>query len=122
MSYKLISHVIKGHRFFVYKINKISYRERVFCILDQKQPFELTISYAELTTATKLEPVLGGKGGFVLTDTLDFEKIYSFRMSSKEECQQNINEIEKKKVIVDEIITRLTTDIILDHNKKLPKN
>jgi hypothetical protein len=61
MAHKLVSHVIKNQRFFVYKINDISFRERMFCIFDTEQPYELTLNYKELTKSLEVAPIIGGK-------------------------------------------------------------
>jgi hypothetical protein len=120
MSFKLINHVIRNQRFFVYKINDISYRERLFCILDTERPFELTLRYKELGKSLDLAPIfVGGKAGFQLQEKTDLEKIYWFRFETAEECQKNIDEIKIKKELIDEMLDGFTEDMMLDHNRKM---
>jgi len=121
MAYKLVSHVIRSQRFFVYKINDISFRERLFCILDTEQPFELSLKYKELSKSLEIAPIIGAKGGFQLQERTDLEKEYKFRFETAEECQHNIDEIKKKKDLIDEMLVGFTEDMMLDHNRKMLK-
>lgn len=107
MTHKLISHTIGSNRFFVYKINEISCRKRLFCILNRNFPFELKLVYKEMNESSKIGPVfLGGNIGFHLRDEIKFEKEYFFRFETLQECNYNIDEIEKKKKIIDDMISR----------------
>lgn len=99
MNYKCITHLIKNKRFFVYKINSIWYRERSFCILDKKLPFELFLKYKESNIAI----------GF-LFDTFEHEKYYNFRFATREECLYNLDSVKKKKEIIDEMLVNFNND------------
>ncbi len=123
MAYKLISHVIRKQRFFVHKIHDISYRERLFCILDTEQPFELSLIYKEMNKSFEFAPnIIGGKSGFQMQEKTDLEKEYRFRFETEEECKHNIYEIKKKKDLIDEMLVGFTEDMMLDHNRKMMKN
>ena len=119
MAYKLVSHVIRGQRFFVHKINHVSFYERLFCILDTERPFEFILGYKELSKSLELAPIIGGKGGFQLQEKTDLERIYSFRFETAEECQRNIDDVQKKKQLIDEMLIGFTEDMMLDHNRKM---
>ncbi len=119
MAFKLVNHIIRGQRFFVYKINEISYRERVFCIFDKELPFELSLRYKELSKSMEVAPIIGAKGGFQLQEKTNLEKTYNFRFESSEECQHNIDEVNKKKELIDEMLTEFTEDMMLLYNKKM---
>ncbi len=121
MNYKLISHVVRNHQFLVYKIHKVSYHERLFCILDTEQPFELSLIYKEPNTFLECSPIIGARGGFQLQEKINFEKTYIFRFETEEECKCNTNEIEKKKDIISKILADFTDSMMLDHNKKTLK-
>jgi len=121
MAYKLVSHVIRSKRFFVHKINYVTYHERLFCILDTEQPFELRLKYKEMSKSMEMAPIIGGKGGFQLQERTDLETEYKFRFETEEECKYNIDEIKKKKVLIDEMLIGFTEDMMLEHNKKMLK-
>ena len=121
MAHKLVSHVIRNQRFFVHKIHDISFRERLFCILDTEQPFELSLRYKELSKSLEVAPIIGGKGGFQLQERTDLEKVYKFRLETAEECQYHIDEVQKKRTLIDEMLVGFTEDMMLEHNRKMLK-
>jgi len=129
MSFKLISHVIRGQRFFVYKINEVYYRHRLFCVLDKEYPFELIVKYKELSKSTEIAPFLGGLSplqighvGFQFQEKTDLHKDYFFRYATTEECKFQINEVKKKKDIVEQMLTQLTETVTLEQtNKSVPR-
>lgn len=111
MSHKLIHHIIGTKRFFVYKINEVYFQKRLFCIFDKNKPFELTIVYKEMNKSTEMGPVVvGGKLGFFLYDSVNFETEYVFRLT-EDECKENIDEIKKKRILVNEQLNH-RTDVI----------
>ena len=114
MTYKLVIHVIRNQRFFVYKINDISFRRRLFCIFDKKQPFELSIDYRELTKSLEVTPINGKRAGVLFQERI--YKRYSFRFETEEECKFNLDEIKKKKELIDKMLIGFTTDML--QNKK----
>jgi hypothetical protein len=119
MAYKLVSHVIDRQRFFVYKINDISFHERLFCIFDTEKPYRLSLMYRELSKSTGFTPVIGVHGKNVIHEKTEFEKVYNFRMSTAEECKYHINEVQEKKKLIDEMIIGFTEDMMLEHNRKM---
>jgi hypothetical protein len=121
MAHKLVSHVIMKQRFFVYKINEISFRKRLFCILDPELPFVLNLKYKELNNSLEFSPIIGGNGTFQLREKTNVEKVYNFRFKTMEECQHNIDEIQKKKFLIDEMLIGFTENILLEHNRKMLK-
>lgn len=122
MAHKLVSHVICKQRFFVYKINNVNFSERLFCIFDKDKPYELSVEYKELSTSLEAAPIIGGKGGgFQLQQKIDTEKYYSFRLSTKEECQKHINEIEKKRELINDLLINFTNELMIEYNKKTVK-
>jgi hypothetical protein len=121
MAYKLVSHVINRQRFFVHKINDITYRERLFCILDTEQPFELSLRYKELSKSMELAPVIAPKGGLVMQERTDLETEYKFRLSTEEECKKHIEVIQNKRDLIDEMLIGFTEDMMLEHNRKMLK-
>jgi hypothetical protein len=97
---KLLNHVIKGQRFYIHKIIDVSYRKRSFCILDRDLEYELTVTYKQLTAVRDMDFALGlGFIGYIFTDTVRPYNDYKIRLSSLEECEQNISDIDRKKEI-----------------------
>lgn len=121
MAYKLVSHLVGKKRFFVYKINDISFHERLFCIFDKEYPFELNISYKEMSKKLELAPNIGGKGGFQLQESTSLETNYRFRFETEDECQKHIDEVKKKKQLIDEMLINFTDDMMCEYNKKMIK-
>jgi hypothetical protein len=118
MNHKLITHIIRDKRFAVYKINKVRFNERLFCIFDTDKPWELGIDYQELTKSFELSPIIAGKSsGFVVKDKIDLEKKYSFRFETEEECQKHVNEIEQKRKLIDDILENYNKDMIKLYSK-----
>jgi hypothetical protein len=120
MAYKLVNHVIRNQRFFVHKIHEVTYRKRLFCIFDTDLPFELSIRYKKLSKSLKIAPIIGGNG-FLLHEKTDLEKEYNFRFETEKECKHNIDEIKKKKDLIDEMLVGFTEDMMLEHNRKMLK-
>ncbi len=121
MAHKLVSHVIRNQRFFVHKINDITFHKRLFCIFDIDKPFELNLMYKELSKSLEFAPIIGGKGGAQLQEKIDLETEYKFRFETDKECIYNINEIKIKKELIDEMLIGFTEDMMLEHNRKMLK-
>lgn len=119
MAHKLISHVINGNRFFVYKIKNIGYRERLFCILDTDKPYRLYIDYKELSTSLEFAPFIGLKGGFQLQEKTNTETKYVYRLETEEECKHHIAEVDKKRKIIDDMLTKFNNDVLLEYDIKI---
>jgi hypothetical protein len=142
MAHKLINHIIQKQRFFVYKINRVSFRERLFCIKDTELPYELTLNYKELGTEFRIAPII--KRGLVINELRlsnpfhsnspfhsnnyneysayevnTFEKTYKFRLESEEQCQKNIDEIKKKKDLIDNMMSNFTNEMLATYNKEM---
>ncbi len=121
MAYKLVSHVICKQRFFVHKIQNVSFHERLFCILDTELPFELNIGYKEMSKSLEVAPIIGGKGGFQLQEKTNLQTDYTFRLETAESCQKHIDDIQRKKELIDEMLVGFTEEMMLEHNRKMLK-
>ena len=124
MTHKFISHTILGNRFFVYRIQKINYYKRLFCIFDKDVPYELFIEYRELNSNTVVKPFIGintfgSSFGFQYQQKIDFTKNYTFRLFSKDECEQHIKEINEKKKFIEEMLSEYNDQFYIDHNRKM---
>lgn len=118
MTHKLISTVVENKKFFVYKIQEFSYRQRLFCILDTNKPYELCVKYKELINQKiyinnsllnkklNLSPIIGGKGGIIINETIDPYKNYFFRLEKEDYCKVYIEEIEYKQKLVTKILEK----------------
>jgi len=102
MDFKLINHVIKGTRFFVHKIDNISYNERLFKIFDKDKPYLLTIYYNETDT--------------VINTNI---KRYFARISTEKECILHIDNIKYKKQIINKFLDKINEDIFDNNCKKI---
>ena len=99
MAHKLITYKIREQVFKVYKIQDIFYYERLFCIFEKKNPFELKIKYKELSNETEVNPVFaGGHLGFSTSTITKTSKDYYFRIETREECERHVHQINEKKI------------------------
>lgn len=79
------------------KIINVSYRRRLFCLLQQDRPYTLCIDYKHKTTSTGVAPVIvaGGRAGMSFYEKTDNEIVITCR-GTLDEITSEHNEIMKK--------------------------
>ena len=82
----------------VYKIKKIYYTKRLFCIFNKDHPYNLTIEYNEPTESSELAYGINSNGGFTtsLVNKMHLTAIITKRYKTEIEVNNEIKEIEIK--------------------------
>ncbi len=106
MTYKLINYVIQNKRFFVYKIIDVSFEKRSFMFSNKNLPYKLNLNYKEFNSDIKFNPIVGVAPGFLSHNELSFSKLYNFYLETSDECQYHIDEINKRKKMIDKIFDK----------------
>lgn len=106
MTYKLINYVIQNKRFFVYKIIDMSFEKRQFMFTNKNLPYVLSLNYREFNHKSGVSPIAGISPGFLFHEELSFSKKYDFYLESSDECQHHIDEINKRKKMIDDIFEK----------------
>lgn len=117
MEYKLINHVIKSERFFVHRMSNVNmFSSKLY------NKFVLSFIHKELDTRFQLSPYLSwigfGLGGFQLQTVTSLSKKYNFYMDTEEECKKHLDEITKKKEMVDKLLLNFSDIETLEKNLK----
>lgn len=102
MSYKSISHVIYGDRFFIYRIHLVTYRQRFFCLRNRDLPYILTIYY----NTSKKDGDVCYNGTGLLRRSLDEITPHNFLFPNGDECFTIKEEIRKKRLLVDKLLDK----------------
>ena len=102
----LIFHTLRGikgwsylsiSKIDVFKIKKINYRKRLFCIFDRDYPYTLEIEYDEPNEYYTLAPVFGGnRSSSAIVKQVDLTQIITKRYKTEFEIKIELNELEHK--------------------------
>ena len=108
MKYKLLNHVIQTKRFFIYKINAVSFEPRI-ALFDKKYPFVLTVDYREFNQDGRIPLLAGVAPGIILNSfNLSHVKEYKFYLQNENECQFHVEKINKKKMQIEEFLDKFS--------------
>lgn len=84
----------------VARVLKISYNKRMFIFFDRDYKYTMSIEYDEIKSETDISSVFGGKGGFVIDNTVILEQTITKRYKTQKEVNIDINEIKKRQNIL----------------------
>jgi hypothetical protein len=104
--HNLKSHVKGWSSFYVNpidirKVIDISYNKRLFCIFDSEYKYTLRIEYYNPRSEITTSPVFTSRGsGVAITESYKEISIMTIRYKTKNEINQEINEIYKLKNII----------------------
>lgn len=89
-------------------VKDIKYHKRVFKIFDRTHPYCLFLRYNLPRPDTELRPVFIGNGmGFIPEDTVVPTQLITTRLTSEQECIDEINIIKTKQQALDALSVKL---------------
>lgn len=102
--FQLSEHVRGWSRFYeqsldVRKIKSISYRKRLFCLLDRDYPYTLSIKYHNITNESTLIPVITSNGTIGVGSSTYYKdtSLMTTRYKNLDDLQKDIKSIEELK-------------------------
>lgn len=86
----------------------LSYNKRLFSLLDRESPYTLNIQCYNISTKTRLAPVITSKGiGLAFTQCNNFESIITRRFKTVDEISNEISKISNYQNLFDDYSTRI---------------
>lgn len=102
--FQLSDHIRGWSRFYeqsldVRKIKSISYRKRLFCLLDRDYPYTLSIKYHNITNESTLIPVITSNGTIGVGSSTYYKdtSLMTTRYKNLDDLQKDIKSIEELK-------------------------
>ena len=101
----IVFHTLRGspgwssmniERIDVSRVSRIGYQERLFTIFDKDKPNTLNIEYYFPETQITVNPVMGGKGGFAVSNTTILNHPITKRYETEEMVLEEIWMIQNK--------------------------
>lgn len=75
------------------RVIDVNYRKRTFCIFDRDRPYTLDIKYHYPKDEIKINPIIGGKGGFVVSESVKNDHMITRRFRTESEVIAEVKEI-----------------------------
>ena len=83
------------------KISNVKYHKRLFCIFDAEYEYTLFFSYYNPHSELAVAPIIGGKGGIVLTSEYSETSTVTLRFKTLKDVNAEIDSINKLKHMIE---------------------